>query len=127
MLPRDQAVRHVLARQSGRRCSRLLKELVSVHVTPDHAGTVRQTVREARVRRQQQKVRTPAVSRRDDERLGAIFDRLGGTVLIHRLRGDDPRLLLVGDQPADERAIVQNDLLRRDELLEREVGRVACA
>ena len=105
-----------------------LDEPVAVHVAADQPGAVREAVREARVRRQQQQMRAPAVARRDDERLRAVLDRIA--------RADPgappaPRRsverCVVEDQPADQRPIVQHDLLRRDQLLEREVRRVARA
>ena len=83
VLARDQAVRHVLAGERlivdvrGR-----LDELVAVHVAADQPRAVREAVREARVRRQQQQVRAPAVARRDDERLRAVLDRIVGPILV---------------------------------------------
>ena len=76
VLARDQAVGHVLP---GERLivdvRRGLHEAVAVHVPADEPRAVRQPVRKARLRRQQQQMRAPAVPGRDDERLRAVFDR----------------------------------------------------
>jgi len=125
VLAGDQAVGHVLPRirllVDRRRCR---DEAVPVHVAPDQPGAVREAVREPRVRRQQQQVRAPAVPRRDDERLGSVLDGVGRSILMHTRGGDDGGPAIVEDQPSDQRAIVQDDLLRLDQLSEREVGRV---
>ena len=103
-------------------------ELVAVHVAADEPRAVREAVREPRVRRQQQQVRAPAVARRDartssrDTRSARRADP-GATPCAATMVGR----CLVEHQPPDQRAIVQHDLLRRHQLAEGVVGRVARA
>src|SRR5262249_36228196 len=67
----------------------------------------------------QEQMRTPRVSGCDDEGLRAIL------VSIRRLRRR--YLFTVGRQLADQRLLMQLDLLRGDELFEREIRRVTSA
>ena len=128
VLARNQAVRDVLARERlivdvrGR-----VDETVAVHEPADEPRPVRETVRKARVRRQQQQMRAPAVARRDHERPRAVLDRVGGSILMDALRRHDGRAPFVEDQPADQRPVVQDDLLRLHQLAERVVRRVSRA
>src|SRR5690348_3495244 len=66
----------------------------------------------------------PGVAGRQHERLRPILDRFPA-VTFRRLRHSDTAAILRLHQPPHERAVVQLDLLRREELLEGEVWRVA--
>ena len=105
-----------------------LDERVAVHVAADQARAIGQAVREARVRREQQQVRAPAVARRDARRAGRDTPRSrradpGARPAPPR----SPAAPSSSDQPPDERPIVEHDLLALDQLTEGEVRRVAGA
>ena len=66
-------------------------------------------------------MRAPAITGRDDEGFRAVLDRIGGAILMKSLRGGDGRPAIVEDETADERTIVEDDLLWFHQLAEREV------
>ena len=128
VLARDQAVRHVLA---GKRLlvDRRLRgdELVAVHVAADESGSIREPVREPRVRGEQQQVRAPALARGEHEHPRAILRDLVRTILVIPLRRRNGVAAVGEHKLAHQHPIVQRHLLRRDQLLIGVVRRISRA
>ncbi len=64
-------------------------------------------------------MRAPAIAGRDHERLRTILHGFVRSILMDRAGSGDVGPCVIEDEPAHERAVVQGDLLRRDQLAER--------
>src|SRR5690242_13584631 len=93
-------------------------------ILADETGTVCDAIGRSALRRQEQQVRTPGVTGRDDEQLGAELD---GHVGLVEARGDGMRHLfrrVVEHELSHERPWYELDLPGAEQRVPGEIGRV---